>query len=355
MGARPTLEDVCQEARTSIYSASRALSGLDGVSTETRERVLEAAAKLGYVANQVARNLKRNSSRTIGILTANNQNQYYATLTDSLERVAQENGFHCIASDAVVDGVYSTERENRFIASLLENRVAGVIVSHPIASPHTKQLLNWGIPILFVDCAPPKGLGPLPYITADNRLGSLEVGRHLASHGYRRWAYVAHSRQWGTRQPRERGFLEAAREAGATVAIIEAGNDAATARQAVTRFLDATQRRNWPEALYASNTPLLQGTLRSLREFNASVPSDVAIVAFDDFEWAEIIDPPITVVDQKISEIGRRAAQLMLKMVAETSAGSAFNVADFARTERVKPVLRIRGSCGCSRRQGVLQ
>jgi LacI family transcriptional regulator len=341
---RPTLRDICRVADVSIFTASRALSGHDGVALETRERVHRIARELGYVANQVARNLKHSSSRTVGVLTANIENQYYALLVGALEKVVQERGFHCFVTDAVVDGAYSVERENQFIASLLEHRVAGVVVTYSLTQENMRRLSDWRLPILFVDCLPPPGYEHLPCITADNYAASREVGIHLAGHGYRVWGFVAHTPAWSTRRPREQGLRDEAAVHGARVEIIEGGNDGETAFRAVSAFLDGLPRRAWPAVLYASNTPLLHGTLRALRDRRLRIPEDIAIVAFDEFDWAALLTPPVTVVDQRIQEIGTAAGRRLLDLFAaapEARGGAAPVVS------QLKPFLRIRASCGC--------
>jgi LacI family transcriptional regulator len=338
---RPTLHDICRAAEVSVFTASRALSGHDGVAPQTRERVQRIAGELGYVANQMARNLKRSSSRTVGVLTANVENQYYAVLVGALEKVVQEQGFHCLVTDAVVDGIYSIERENRFVAALLEHRVAGVVVTYSPTRENMRRLAAWRLPILFVDCLPPAGYEHLPCITADNYAASREVGNHLAGHGYGTWAFVAHTPTWGTRQPREMGLCDAASSHGAKVEIIEGGNDSETACRAVAALLDSRPRRAWPDALYASNTPLLHGTLRALNDRSVRIPQDIALVAFDEFDWAALLSPPITVVDQRIPEIGAAAGGRLLDLFGHSSdTGEIVGV--------VKPYLRIRASCGCS-------
>ncbi|HYD99776.1 MAG TPA: substrate-binding domain-containing protein, partial [Alphaproteobacteria bacterium] len=195
--------------------------------------------------------------------------------------------------------------------------------------------------LLFVDCPPPESHRELPFVTADNYTASREVGAHLAAHGYRRWGFIGHTGTWTTRQPREQGFVDAAAACGAQVAVIEGANDSDSARRAVLAHLSARPRPEWPEALYAANTPLLHGTMLALRERGLRVPDDMALVAFDDFEWAPMLDPPLTVVDQRIEEIGAAAGRQILLQLAEEP------IPEAERARIVRPVLRLRRSCGC--------
>ena len=335
---RPTLREVSSAARVSIYTASRALGGHAGVAEETRQLVFKTAQSLGYVPNRIARTLKGDQSLTLGVLTANNANLFYATLVKAIEKVVQPRGYHCYVVDAVEDGVYEVSRENMFIAALLEQRVAGIIVTYVPTVENMKTLSNWRVPLLFVDCAPPEGFQRFPSVMTDSRLGSLEIGRHFATHFYRSWAFVGHTPSWMTRQAREAGFREAAAECGAHIDVIEGGNDSGAAHEAVRSFLSSKRRSEWPRALYASNEPLLNGALRALREHNVLIPEEIAIAGFDDFAWADLLSPPVTVVDQQIAEIGRIAAQRILSDIDGEPEGELHLF--------MPPVLRIRASCG---------
>ncbi|HEX9449207.1 MAG TPA: LacI family DNA-binding transcriptional regulator, partial [Dongiaceae bacterium] len=310
---RPTLRHVSDAAGVSLFTASRALANQKGVAVETRDRVQRIAAELGYIANQAARNLKHRGNRTIGILTANTANQYYPALVGAIEDELQAAGYGCFVTNAVSRGVYDVERENRFVATLLEQRVSGIIVTYALTEANLALLRQWDLPLLFVDCPPPPGHADLPAIGIDNYAAGLLLGRHLVEHGYRHWAFIGFPAGWSTRSPREHGFAAAASEAGARLDIIEAGTDSASASIAVGVYLDARPEPGArPRAVFAANTPLLHGTWQALQLRGLRVPEDIAVVAFDDFDWAPLLSPPVTVIDQHIATLGQRAGQAMI-------------------------------------------
>jgi DNA-binding LacI/PurR family transcriptional regulator len=335
---RPTLREVSAAARVSIFTASRALGGQSGVAEETRKLVLATAQRLGYVPNRIARSLKGDHSATLGVLTANNANLFYATLVRAIEKAVQPAGYHCAVVDAVEDGVYDTARETMAVSALLEQRVAGIVVTYTPTTENMRLLADWRVPLVFVDCAPPRGFDHYPSVMTDSRHGSLKLGRHFAAHGYRAWAFVGHAPGWTTRRTREAGFREASEECGATLDVIEGGNDSRTAAEAVAAYLGARPRARWPRALYASNEPLLNGALRALREHELRIPDEIAVAGFDDFAWADLLDPPMTVVDQHIGAIGQIAGEKMLAALDGEPAGAAHVVTE--------PILRVRASCG---------
>lgn len=340
MPGKPTLHDVSAAAKVSTYTASRALSGGDGVSEATRARVREVAARIGYVPNQHARSLKSPQSNVIAILTANIANQYYSVLVGSIEAALEADGYDCVQMDVLANGSYSLDRENRFVAAIMAQRAAAVVVTYSLTAANMAALASWDVPLIFVDCPAPEGFERSSSVTTDSFLGSYEIGMHLAGHGYKRWAFVGHPPTWSTRQPRQRGFEAAAAEAGCTLDVVEGFNSSAAARDAVSRYLMETPRAAWPQAFYASNTLLLHGIFQALRLLSLSVPQHMAVVAFDDFEWAEMLDPPVTVVDQDITAIGRAAGTLLLRQLKAAND-------DEGQALILKPTLRIRQSCGC--------
>ena len=343
---RPTMKQVAKAADVSVYTVSRAINGQSGVGPQTRERVRRVAAELGFVPDATARNLKRRTSTAVGVLTANGTNRYYSTLVGALDSVIQRDGYHSVVADAVVDRAYSPRREDAFVATLVEQRVAAAIFTYSISAANVALLERWRIPVMFVDCLPPPGHEHLPCLTADNHAGSRAAGEHCAAHGHRRWAWVGFTPSYTTRRPREQGFVDAAAAHGATVDVIEGGNDPDRAHAAVEAYLAASATP--PDVFYAGNTPLLQGTLRALRERGLSAPDDVALIAFDDFDWAPLLSPPVTVVDQHIAQLGTRAGEALVERFrrARDEGCEPVDVASgpFAM---VRPTLVVRESCGC--------
>jgi DNA-binding LacI/PurR family transcriptional regulator len=303
--------------------------------------VLRVAAELGYVPNQHAKNLKNPRSHDIAILTANMANQYYTVLVSGIETIVSADGYGCITMDSVLDGIYSRDREDRFVSAVMAQRVAAVVVTYTLSHSNMELLANWGVPLIFVDASAPEGFRDFPSVSADSYQGSWDLGLHLAGHGYTRWGFVGHTKTWNTREPRQKGFEDVAAASNATVDIIEGENDARMARNAVCDYFARTPRDRRAEVLYASNTVLLRGTLEALRQMELVVPNDVAAVGFDDFEWADMLDPPVTVVDQDIVAIGRTAGSILLKNLKQEGGGRT------GENLVLKPTLKIRRSCGC--------
>jgi LacI family transcriptional regulator len=291
---------------------SQALSGKPGVSDHTRQRITKAAQELGYVPNALAAQLKNRVTRTIGIMTASGRNQYYSMLVQAIDSGLQPAGYHAVTNDAMRHGSYDATLEAASVDALLAQRVAAIITTYSLSEESVRKLEAWGIPVLFVDSPPPDHAASSPFIGSDNRGGSRKVAEYFASLGIRDTALVAYPGSWGTRFPREEGFTQAATALGISVEVLEAENNADSAFQAVTSFLNDRM----PQSIYATNTVLLQGTLRALRMQGLAVPDDVSVVGFDEFEWAELLNPPMTVVDQHIPEIGALAATTVIGLLS---------------------------------------
>lgn len=338
MGAvrRPTLRDLSSAAQVSLYTASRALGEFDDVAPATRLRVRACADAIGYVPNRVARSLRGNVSQTLGVLTANNANRYYAHLVKALSTAVQPSGYHFVEMDAVEDGIYKLAREQAFVATLIELRVAGVVLTYVPSRESLQTLVRWRMPMVFVDCLPPEGMAHFGSVLPDNYHGSRDVGRHFARLGHRTWMFVGHASGWTSRVDRERGFADAAAECGAGLEVVEGQNDSRSTFEALSAVLAGRARADWPRAIFASNEPLLYGVFRYLREAGMRVPDEVAVAGFDDFDWADAMEPAVTVVDQRIDELGSCAGDLILKAIA----GQA------CPPQVCRPRLIVRRSCG---------
>lgn len=338
-----TLRMVAEAAGVSDYAASRAINGLDGVAPATRTRILDIAADLGYVPNRVARSLRKQSSKDIGILTANTANGFYAQLVSSIESVVRPAGFHTLVSDATDAGVYSAIREAEVIDAFIQHRAAAVVLTYQPEPGPMEKLVAWDIPMVFADCLPPAKYSGYPWVMSDGEASSRLVGEHFLGHGYRHWAFLGHDRGWPSRVARQRGFTQAAKQAKVKLDVLEGGNSVASAQAAMRGYL-SSPRAEGLVALYATNELVLNGGVRALKEAGLVIGEDVAVIGFDDFDWAEVFEPPITVVDQSIPLIGTLAGEMVLEAIGPGVNREAHRMPE--------PILRVRRSCGCSRQSG---
>jgi LacI family transcriptional regulator len=324
-----TLADLAKAAGTSPSTASRALSGRGYVSADVRDRLLDAAERLGYVPNASARTLKQRTSRVVGVVVSDLENQFYARLAAGVEetlRAAQYQMF--LLADAS-----EPEHELAGARSFIAMRAAGVILT-PVGDEAATLLARHGIHVVEVD----RRLAKLRCdgVVIDNERGAREATSHLLAAGHRRIGLVVAQTDWTTDAGRVRGYRAAHAEAGVAVEeelIVPIGFHAPETDDSIGELLDRT-----PTALFAANNLLAERAWHVLRKRRLKIPRDVSLVAFDDMPWMEMVDPGITAVAQPTLELGRRAADLLLRRLD--------NPGRKPRVECLEPSLLVRGSTG---------
>jgi LacI family transcriptional regulator len=174
------------------------------------------------------------------------------------------------------------------------------------------------------------------------------VGDHLAEHGLTEWVLLAYPHRWSTRIEREQALRAAAARHRARLTVLECDNNPDSARAVLDSYL-AERMPSSQFALVTGNNPLLHGALTALRSRGLRVPDDVSLVAFDEFPWAPLLDPPLTVVDEDSRSIGELAAATLATIIARNAEAQAPSGVDYHEedTKEVTAQLLIRQSCGC--------
>lgn len=347
---KATMRDISHATGLSIFTVSRALNGGEGVSEDSREQVQKAARELGYIPNRAAQELRRSIRDSVAVITASTSNSYYLDLMAGIQHALRPSNWTVVVGDVAVDGVYEARLEDRLVRRLIESRMAGVISTLTLSQENTRLLANWEIPVVFVDSSPPANALDFPSVTTDNYNASLMVGQHIAEHGYKDWLFLVYPAKWSTRFDRERGIRDAAARHGADVVVLETENDSASAAKTLAAHLDKAGRL--PQVLIVGNNPLLLGALKMLRDRGVSIPADMALVSYDEFAWAPLLDPPMTVLNERSEEIGRRAAQTLSRIIqgqaeAEKRGQARTPIYKPEYRQQVPAELTIRRSCGC--------
>lgn len=350
MPPRVTLREVADAAGVSTFTASKALNGGRGVSEKSCHKVISVARQLGYVPNLAAQELRGAARNSVAVITAGTDNAYYLDMMNGIQKAAQAADQSVVQMDIAVKGVYSEELERRTVQRLLEARMSGVISTLTLTRESIARLAEWDVPVVFVNSSPPEGMDDLPSITTDNHGASLLVGEHLAGCGYTDWLFLAYPDIWSSRKTRESGLREAARRAGAELQVVEAENSAAAGCAALMAAMAARKDRI-PDVLIAGNSPLLLGAMTAMSQLSIKAPEDMAIVSYDDFAWAPFVEPPLTVLDERAEEIGMRAAETLVQIIAEQAqaAKAGKSAAPNYRKELTQQVpvgLIVRRSCG---------
>jgi DNA-binding LacI/PurR family transcriptional regulator len=337
---RPTLADVAAAAGISRATASRALSDNPNVNAETRARVWEAARRLEFEPNHMARSLRTRSSQLVGMLLPDVGVASYASMLDGAQGVLEPAGYQVL----VMNTGRRPEREQAALRTLYARHVDGMLVAT------SGGFVEGGAPVVFFDhVLADRGLG---FTAADNHGGISTLVRHLVEvHGHQRIAYLggpAEAWPGGARLEHGSGTerLEAFRHAMGTARLpvvpefLALGDHlwSAPSGAAAARALMGLDEP--PTAILAASDALALGTLRGLRELGRTVPGDVALVCFDDPLDGDLLDPPITALGRHYRELGELAAGVLLDALR----GGAN---DTPVALRVPLELVVRASCGC--------
>ncbi|WP_407319132.1 LacI family DNA-binding transcriptional regulator [Isoptericola halotolerans] len=308
---RPTLAAVARAAGVSLKTASRVLNDEPHVAPATRERVRTAARALGFRRNAVAADLARGGpAPLVGFIAADLANSFYAAAAGGMEHALRGAGRQLVTAGSDEDA----ERERRLVETLLERRVAALVVT-PTDSDHAHlhQVATAGTPLVLVDR--PAGSVPADTVVIDNRAGVRQAVDHLVGHGHRRIGLVVDDASVWTARERRDAFVQALRAHGVARPepwVRDGAHDAAAARGIVAELLDAPEP---PTALLAGTHRVTVGALAVLDARRAAGSSLPALVGFDDLELADLLG--ITVVAYDTAEIGRQAARLALERTAD--------------------------------------
>jgi LacI family transcriptional regulator len=345
-----TMRDISQATGLSMFTVSRALNGGEGVAEDTRAQIMKIAREVGYIPNRAAQALRRGTRDTIAVITASSTNSYYLEMLAGIQQALRPSHWTVVVGDVAVDGAYDSDLEDRLVQRLIEARAAGVISTLTLKGENLSLLASWNIPVVFVDSSPPTNARDFPSVTTDNYAASRMVGDHLAQHAYLKWLFLLYPTRWSTRLPREHGLRDAAQRHGATLTVLESDNDPAGAHRALAHHLEKNSQL--PDVLIAGNNPILLGAMKLIKERQIRIPQDMALVGYDEFPWSELVDPPLTLLNEHSEQIGRNAAFIMTEIITardtpERVGGQRAPIYLPRHQRQVTPDLVIRRSCGC--------
>lgn len=300
---RPTMRDVAASAGVSLKTVSRVVNDEPRVREETAARVRTAIDRLGFVPNELASGLRAGRSSALGLIIEDLANPFYSSIARVVEDLARERGHLLLIGSCGEDPVRERDLVLRFL-----RRAVDALILVPAGEDH-RYLLNElgarGAPIVAID-RPVHGIS-IDTILADNRGGARLAVEHLLGQGHRRIAALVDTQRVWTARERLAGFREAMADAGepersALVRTELVDTEGAEAAVAALLALPAAER---PTALFTANNRITVGALKAM----AADGAQTALVGFDDFELAELLATPITVVRQSPAELGRLAVE----------------------------------------------
>lgn len=304
-----SIRDVATLAGVSVGTVSNVLNRPDMVAPLTRERVEAAVEKLGFVRNESARHLRAGRSRMIGLVVLDAANPFFTDIARGVEDVAAEAGSQVVLGNSNEN----TDRETSYLRLFEETRVQGLLISPVRAeTPRLARLRARGIPVVLVDRD--SELADRCSVSVDDVLGGRLAVEHLLQTGHRHIAVVGGPPEIRQVTERRAGAAEAARQFGTDVRLDVVDTRALTiaAGSAAGDRLAGTPPGDRPSAVFALNDLIALGLLQALTRHGLKVPQDVAIIGYDDIDFAAAAAIPLSSVRQPREDLGRRAAELLL-------------------------------------------
>lgn len=318
---RATLRDVAGYCNLSLATVSRVLAKSDyTVSEQTRDAVWAAAKALNYTPNALARNLKTQNTRTVGVIVPNITNPYYAQLLLGIGDAAMRAGYNIL----IYNSYRSGEVENKGIEMLIRERAAGILlVSISDGENLIQHALDLSIPVVTLEQKLPNRQAGSCHIGFDYAKGAKMAVDYLYEKGHRRIAFAGAPLVYHSRREMLAGYRAAIEEKGIepkdapewlginemdTTKLYELGNGEACA-EAFTKL------PNPPTAYLCINDQSAIGLIKGLRKLGVKVPGDVSVMGFDNIPQGELITPSLTTVDQKAYEMGSLSFEKLLQKI----------------------------------------
>lgn len=327
-----TLRDLGKQLGLSVTTVSKALRGGIDLSPKTRDRILAAAEQAGYIPNALARDLRTQKTKFIGTLITDSSNPYYAKLTKGIQVVLNSRGYRLV----LLNSDENAGLEIDAIRLLQEIRVAGALIT-PVSFTETdlSSLGRSGVPYFLINryVDEPKN----NWVVGDDEYGGHTATRFLIDKGYRRIAFINGPLDISPARDRFEGFKRALEESGIPYCeelTVHGYKDAETAHVAIEGLLG---KEPLPDAIFCFSDYVAAGVMAGILEAGLRIPDDIAIVGYDDIEFAPFMRVPLTTMGNPCFEMGSTAATLLLDSIEGRESHSLNQI-------RLKPKLVVRDS-----------
>ncbi len=327
------MADVAKAAGVSVTTVSHVVNRTRLVSPEKVRAVMSAIAETGYVPDSVVRSMRTVGSQTIGLAMSAMSNPYFGDVVHGMERAAARAGYSLLLADTHDE----VGEELRAVSNLLERRVEAIVLA-PSAEPDGALLYarQRDVPVVLIDRFTRAGGDQ---IGTENVEATAVLAGHLASLGHRRIGMITGKAGLSTTEERLAGFRLGLHRNNLRLddgLVLSGESSVGPAERAFHGLLALPEP---PTALVVGNNQMTIGVMRAARDAGICVPGDVAVVVFDDFEWADLFHPRLTVIAQPTRVLGEQAVELVLSRLADPSMPG--------RRLVLQPEFIHRESCGC--------
>lgn len=302
------IDDVANLAGVSKSTVSRVLNKKEYVKESTRNKVYDAVSQLGYKPSRIARSLRASASQIIGLIISDIQNPFFTSLVRAVEDIAYEHNYSLLLCNTDED----PEKEKLYVELMLSERVSGVIITPtrehgcPVSKLHEMNVATVCVDRQVLDCETDS-------VVSDNKESSFKLVEHLIENGHHRIGALFGPSKITTFRERLEGYTKAHLQYDLVLDknLIKQGIPKEQEGYVLTnQLLDLADR---PTALIAGNNLMALGAFQAIKDRNLSLPDDISLVSFDDREWTQLITPTITVASQPTYEMGKQAAELVMR------------------------------------------
>ncbi|WP_440897533.1 LacI family DNA-binding transcriptional regulator [Amphibacillus sp. Q70] len=304
-----TMKKVAQLAGTSTATVSHVINGTRFVSEETKQRVQEAMEKLDYTPNYTARNLRRQKTNIIGVILPDISNYFFTSLIQGIESTLRKEGYQLLVSNS--DELVSSEIEQ--IKTFNAQLVQGLIIASSAENyAEIKPYIKYDIPTVFID-RKPKGV-PHDVIAVKNKIAVYEAITYLIQKSCKKIALIAGTPNISTTKERIEGYVSALEDHDIDVksSLIKNGDSKFKSGYLLAKEL---YEQEIVDSIFVANNLMTIGAITYFKENGVKIPEDVSIIGFDDYEWAIITDPPLSVIKQPSKLMGEKAASLIIEKI----------------------------------------
>ncbi len=314
---RVTIIDVAKEANVSFSTVSRVVSGKGYVSPVTRERVMHAMTRTGYIVNRQARVLAGGRHQVIGLLVPDLDTSYVGEILRGIDEEL------AVASYDLM--LYTTHhrktRESLFVASLTQGMTDGLLMVLPVdPGAYIDSIRQRDLPYVFIDHAGQDESGPS--VGATNHRGAIDATRYLIELGHRRIGFITGNQEMGCSRDRLQGYRDAHAAAAKSVdeSLVREGNFHQPL--AYERTLELLALPEPPTAIFAANDVSAFGVMDAVRDAGLRIPEHISVIGFDDIPGAQTTNPPLTTVRQPLREMGKTATRMLLTSIEDPRRGA---------------------------------
>lgn len=310
-----SMNEVAKRAGVSIATVSRVLNNSSSVNEATRLKILKVIKELKYQPSRVAKRLRSKSvsSKLLGVLLPDIQNPFYVDVIRGIEDITYKNNYAIIMCNYGQD----EKKEIMYLEILKSESIDGLIAA-PVSEndQRLKDIIKNGLPVVCVD----RGLIGIDVdiVGVNNEDGAFTAVSHLVSCGYKRIAYISGLTTIPSSRMREKGYRRALeKNLLYSPELVKYGNS--SYESGVALCAELLDLLNPPDAIFTGNNLITLGALETIHKRKKRIPEDVAILGFDDMFWSSSLNPPLTAVRQPAYEIGKRAGELLIQRISDSS------------------------------------